>query len=365
MILQFGAGNFLRAFVDLFATESVGIPGPVVVVQSTGKERAEALNAAGGRYHVAIQGYRNGEIVDELVKVESISRALHAGSQWDEICLAGRAPDLSAIVSNTTEAGLALDSRDLEPREPFGSPPFSFPAKLLEVLRARFEAGLPGIPVMPCELVENNGERLRDLVQEQAVAWSAAEEFLDWLRNDCRWINSLVDRIVPGRPADHPGLESDPLLISAEPYAFWGVELSETEPFPFVHPAIVRTPDLQPFTLRKVRILNGAHSALVARSRDFGIETVREAVEDPELGSWLKRLLFEEIVPVIEGRCEDPEGFAHETLDRFRNPFLEHQLSAIALNHEAKVAVRLEPTREEFRSRFGKEPPLLTSILRS
>lgn len=358
MILQFGAGNFLRGFADLFAGE-LDPPLDITVVQSTGTERAEALNKADGKYHVAIRGLSDGKIIDETIKVSSIKRALHAGTQWDEILQRGAAPELTAIISNTTEAGLALDKRD---RKNELSPPFSFPAKLLSVLRHRFEAGEDGLWILPCELIESNGNCIRQLVLEQAAHWNADDALIRWLNGECRWINSLVDRIVPGRPDQHSLLDQDPLLISAEPFAFWAVE-TEDPGFPFTgHPAVVMSEDIQPYTLRKVRILNGAHSALVAKTTGTSIETVREAIEDPKIGEWLNRVLFEEIVPTIEGRCESPEAFARETLDRFRNPFLNHELSAIALNHDAKWQVRLEPTIREFEERFGKKPLLLSAI---
>lgn len=364
MILQFGAGNFLRGFADLFVHELDQNPGtaigPVVVVQSTGFERAEALNRAGGRYHLAIRGYRGGRVVDETVRIDSIRRALHAGSQWDDVLAVACDPDLRAILSNTTEAGLALDEGDI-----FFSDraPRSFPAKLLAVLVARYETGQPGPWVVPCELLESNADRLRELVLWQAERWLLPDDLRDWLETGCRWVNTLVDRIVPGPPQVHPLLGTDPLLLSAEPFAFWAVETESTD-FPFApHPAVVLSSDIHPYTLRKVRLLNGAHSALVARAAGTGIETVRGCLDDAEIGPWLERLLFEEIVPVLEGRCEDPAGFAGEVLDRFRNPFLEHRLSAIAVNHESKVAIRLEPTVEEYREKFGGAPRLLSAVL--
>jgi tagaturonate reductase len=355
MILQFGAGNFLRAFVDLFVSQT-GFDR-IVVVQSTGIERADALNRAGGKYHVAIQGFADGRVIDETEEVTSIKEALHAGTQWDRVLDAARDPALRWIVSNTTEAGFALDEADLAN---VGTP-HSFPAKLLAVLLARHAAGLPGVTILPCELIEHNGSRLRELVLDQAVRWSVPAPALAWLKDECRWINNLVDRIVPGPPKSHPLLESDPLLLSAEPFAFWAIETAGD--FELKHPAIVTAPDITPYYLRKVRILNGLHSALVCKALPMGIETVREAVEHPEVGPWLQRLLDEEIVPVLEGRVEDPAAFGRTTLDRFRNPFLEHKLSAIALNHEAKMKVRLLPTYEEYRTKFGREPELLAALL--
>ncbi|BCX48439.1 tagaturonate reductase [Haloferula helveola] len=362
MILQFGAGNFLRAFVDLFAAQLNRDPstavGPVIVVQSTGIERAEAINKANGRYHVAIQGFQDGEVVDQTELVDSIERALHAGTQWNEILEVAADPALKLIVSNTTEAGLALDERDTEPLDP----PHSFPAKLLSALLARHKAGGSPLRIVPCELIENNGDRLRELVLEQAQRWSVDPEIEAWLRDSCSWVNNLVDRIVPGPPKDHPLLESDPLLLSAEPFAFWAIQTEGD--FEFDHPAVVKAPDITPYYLRKVRILNGLHTALASHAPGLGIATVRECVEHPEVGPWLQRLLDEEIVPILEGRVDDPAGFGKVTLDRFRNPFLDHQLSSIALNHESKVRVRLLPSYEDYRSKFGRDPEILGKLMR-
>ena len=355
MLLQFGAGNFLRAFVDLFVSQA-GFDR-IVVVQSTGIERAEAINKAGGRYHVAVQGFMNGQVVDETEEITSISHALHAGTQWEEVLEIARSEDLKWIISNTTEAGFALDEADVANT----GTPVSFPAKLLAVLLARYQAKRPGVMILPCELIEDNAHRLRELVLEQAARWSVDGEAIEWLCTSCQWVNNLVDRIVPGPPNEHPLLGQDPLLLSAEPFAFWAIET--TGEFPLKHPAITVAEDISPYYLRKVRILNGLHTALASHALPMGIETVREAVEHPEVGPWLEILLFEEIVPVLEGRVDDPAGFAHATLDRFRNPFLEHKLSSIALNHEAKFKVRLLPTYQDYKAKFGTEPRILKKLV--
>lgn len=357
MILQFGAGNFLRAFVDLFVSQT-GFD-EIVVVQSTGIERAEALNRARGRYHVAIQGYSDGRVIDDVVEVSSISRALHAGTEWSKVLDHARQADLRWIVSNTTEAGFALDPRDVANN----GVPYSYPAKLLAVLLARHAAGLDGITILPCELIERNGDRLRELVLEQAARWQTSDTIVASIRDECRWVNNLVDRIVPGPPKSHPLLENDPLLLSAEPFALWAIESASA--FELAHPAVITAADITPYYLRKVRILNGLHSALVCKALPMGLETVRDALGHTEIGPWLQRLLDEEIVPVLEGRVEDPAGFGRITLDRFRNPFLDHKLSAIALNHEAKMKVRLLPTYDEYRARFGRDPELLSALVRN
>jgi tagaturonate reductase len=361
-ILQFGAGNFLRAFADLIVAQAnrdaTTAVGRIVVVQSTGAERADALNRVGGRYHVALQGFADGRVIDQTETVDSISRALYAGTQWEEVRTVARSPRLRWIFSNTTEAGFALDARD--DVRPADAAPHSFPAKLLDVLLARHETGGNGLAIVPCELIEANGQKLRDLVLQQADRWQVAPAAREWIVRDCRWIDNLVDRIVPGAPDAHPFKAQDPLLLSAEPFALWAI--GSMEPF-IQHPAIVLTDNLQPYYLRKVRILNGAHTALVAHALPLGVKTVGECVAHPQIGPWLERVLFEEIVPVLEVRVADPAGFARTTLDRFRNPFLRHQLSSIALNHEAKVKVRLLPTIEDYRLKFGKAPPLLSAAL--
>jgi tagaturonate reductase len=362
-ILQFGSGRFLRAFADLFVhqanQEGQGV-GRVVIVQSTGGERAGGLNKQAGRYHVVIRGLENGQIVDRVEVVESVSRALTATSDWDAVCRLAQSSELKVILSNTTESGYELDPAD----GPGSAPPRSFPAKLLEVLRQRYSAGMPGVTIIPCELREQNADLLHGIVLQLTRDWQLPADFQNWLRHQCAWLNTLVDRIVTGTPKEHPLLEQDQLLTVCEPYALWAIQRKPgIEPF-LHHPAVIWTPDVQPYFLRKVRILNGAHSALLIKARPRGFTTVREAVKDPELGAWLERLLFEEIVPVLEGRVEDAARFARQTLERFRNPFVEHKLADIATHHEKKVAVRLLPTRTEYMDRFGRMPPLLDEVLK-
>jgi tagaturonate reductase len=209
--------------------------------------------------------------------------------------------------------------------------------------------------------------RLRALVTEQTDRWGWTDAgFRRWLNEECQWVNNLVDRIVSGMPAEHPLKDSDPLLTVTEPYQFWAVEDKPGTAF-LNHPAIHRVPDVRPFGLRKVRILNGAHTAMLAYCRKYRpeIQLVREAVTDPQVSEWLRGLLFEEIVPTVADRVPDAEGFAHQTLERFANPFLDHKLSAIALHHDKKVPVRLVPTRDEFTAKFGHVPARLEEAIRT
>jgi tagaturonate reductase len=360
-ILQFGAGRFLRAFADLFIHQAnqTNPVGKVVIVQSTGDDRAGGLNRQGGTYHVVIRGLENGQVVDRVETVESVSRAVVATSQWDEVRQLARSPQLRLILSNTTEAGYNLDRAD----KPTDAPPRSFPAKLLAMLRERYDAGLPGLTIIPCELRENNADTLQGLLRLLADAWHLSDAFVTWLQTECVWLNTLVDRIVTGTPKEHPLLAEDAMLTVCEPYALWAIQ-TKPKAWRFLeHPAVTWTPDVTPYFLRKVRILNGAHTALLIRAQPRGFVTVREAVNDPEMGKWLERLLFEEIVPTLEGRVEEPVQFAKQTLERFRNPFLEHKLADIATHHATKVQVRLVPTKAEYEAKFGKSPPLLTEVL--
>ncbi len=360
-ILQFGSGRFLRAFADLFVSqanaEGQGI-GKIVVVQSTGDSRAGGLNAQGGKYHVVIRGFENGEVVDRVEVCDSISRALHAGTQWDEVLAVARSPELHTILSNTTEAGYKLDDD-----APTDAVPKSFPAKLLAVLRARFEAGSPAPTVIPCELIEGNAGLLKRVVLDLAAVWNEPSPFREWLLN-MPFLHTLVDRIVTGTPADHPLLATDPMVIVAEPFAFWALEDHPASRFKLQHPAITRAADVQPYFLRKVRILNAAHTALLIKAKPLGFAIVRDAVNDPKLAAWLKRLLHEEIVPTLGARVDGGQRFAEQTIERFRNPFLDHKFADIALHHESKLKVRLVPTAEEYQAKFGREAPLLTEVIR-
>ena len=360
-VLQFGSGRFLRGFADLFISHANAggqAVGRVVVVQSTGDARAAGLNQGAGRYHVVVRGYEDGEVVDRVEVCDSVSRALHAPTEWPAVLELARSPALRTVLSNTTEAGYVLDPAD----GPTDSPPRSFPAKLLAVLHARWRAGGEPLTVVPCELIEGNAGILRGLLARLATDWRLPAEFHDWL-GYCPVLHTLVDRIVTGTPADHPLLGIDPMLIVAEPFAFWAVEDHPASQFRLQHPSVVRTPDVTPFFLRKVRILNAAHTALLVKARPRGFALVREAVEDPDLGAWLRRLLGEEIVPTLDGRVDQPARFAEQTLERFRNPFLDHKFSDIALHHASKVQVRLVPTRDEFAAKFGRQPPLLSEVI--
>jgi tagaturonate reductase len=360
-ILQFGTGRFLRCFVGMFAQElndGASSIGRIVAVQSTGAERAEQINARDGKCRAAIRGLVDGFPVDQDVDIQSISRAIPARQQWGDLLEIAQSPSLRYVVSNTTEAGLALSAEDAAGNKP----PVSYPAKLLALLATRYETVGEGLTVLPCELVEQNADRLLDLVLKQADIWHLDADLIEWLQDACSWHNTLVDRIVAAPPDDDPAGKGDPLFAVAEPFASWVIE-GESIPALAAHPAIEFVDRLEPYHLRKVRILNGAHTALVAKALPMGIETVRQAVEDERIRPWLESLLFDEIVPTIADRAPGAEPFARAALERFANPFLEHRLADVALHHDKKLETRLRPTLGEFQIAFGRKAKILGEIL--
>jgi tagaturonate reductase len=363
-ILQFGAGRFLRAFVDRFvqhANDAGRDVGSVVVVQSTPGTRAELLSSGGGGFHVVVRGIENGETVDRVEPVRSVSRALVASESWPAVLEVARSPELKYIISNATEAGYVLD--DADSAEATSGVPKTLPAKLTQVLWSRFRAEREPLTIIPCELIERNAAKLQELVVTQAERLKLSADFQAWIRR-CLWLNNLVDCMVTPPPADHPLTPKDPLFCSAEPYALWAIEKPAGRDVPlFSHPAIRVVDELSPFYLRKVRILNGLHSAMVAKFLPAGFETVQDVLRNAVATRWVRGLLYEEIVPTIAYRVDDVAEFADQTFDRLRNPFMRHKLADIALNHAAKANVRLKPTHDEYVKLFKTTPKRLAEAL--
>jgi tagaturonate reductase len=276
-------------------------------------------------------------------------------------------------ISNTTEAGIAYVE---EPR-PDNAAPASFPAKVAAFLAERFArlGGTPrsGLIFLPCELIDRNGEQLRACVLRHAVAWGLGEEFARWVTDDNRFLNTLVDRIVPGYPHEESarlaaelGYE-DRLITTGEIFHVWVIEgdagLSAELPFIEAGLNVVWTDDLQPYRTRKVRILNGAHTMLALAAYLGGLDTVREAVEDPVFGPFLRRGVFDEILPVLAFPEAEKRAFAEDVLERLANPFIRHNLLSIALNSVAKYRVRVLPALLEYRAAFDRLPAALTFSL--
>jgi tagaturonate reductase len=358
-ILQFGAGRFLRAFVDRFvqqANESGQNVGRIVVVQREPDQRSELLNQRADGYEVLVRGYQDGALVERREPVRSISRVLLAATQWRDVLAFAKSPDLRFIVTNATESGYMLD-----PKDKITTPPQTLAAKLTQVLWARFQAKAPAPTMLPCELIERNADKLKDLILTQSRTWGLPADFQKWV-GDCLWLNSLVDCIVT---MPEPALaETDPLLICAEPYYLWALEKPAGKSVRFFeHPAIRLADDIAPYFLRKVRILNGTHTAMVGKFLGQ-FDTVQALLADKPAARWIRDLMYEEIVPTLAYRLDLVASFADETFDRFRNPFTNHKLADISKGHADKVQVRLQPTREEYERLFGKAPKYIVEAMK-
>ena len=324
-VLQFGSGMLLRALCD--AAIDAAHAGPVVVVQSTreGAARTKALNANGGRFTLIERGLSNGRPVDRTATIGVISRALSADTQWDAVRDVAASPAMRVIISNVSEAGFRPDA--------------PFPARLTDALHARFTRvpDAPSVFVIPTELVPDNGPRLEAMVQERA----SEPAFRAWLDTRVRFCSSLVDRIVTAPP----GRGDDPLLTVAEPYAFWAIEADPAElraAFPIESEHVVFAPDITFYRERKLRLLNAVHTATAPLAIRAGVRTVREAVDHPMLGPFMKQL-FKEIIPAANIPEPEARAFADQVLERFANPWLDHEWRVIATNQEEKFRIRVLP----------------------
>ena len=362
-VLQFGEGGFLRGFADYFLhrmNEAGTYEGKAVIVQPIEKGLVDVLNEQGGVYHLYIRGMENGEPVSRMTEIRSVTRGINPYRDYDAfLALAGN-PDLRIIISNTTEAGIEYtDDEAFSDR-----PPKTFPAKLAVFLYRRYELGLPGFLLLPCELIDGNGDELRRCVLRYAERWGLPSGFRDWILTENRFRNTLVDRITPGYPKDDPHLPEmiascggDRLIDTTEPFALWVIEGSDEEEFPLVKTGlpVVWTDDVKPYKKRKVRILNGAHTSMVPAALLAGLTTVGEAMRDPYVRPFLTHVVQEEILPVI-GEENGSRAFAESVFGRFENPYIAHRLQSIALNSVSKFRVRCLPTMKEYREKFGKNP---------
>ena len=361
-IIQFGEGGFLRGFVDYFfhkMNEQGVFDGSVVVVQPIEKGTCHLLAAQDCRYNLFLRGIDKGRIVEEHTRVEVISRCINPYTAFEDYLALAENPDFRFIVSNTTEAGIAFVSADrLEDR-----PASSFPGKLTQLLYARYKKGLGGFILLPCELIDHNGEALLESCLRYADHWRLEEGFKTWLREENNFCSTLVDRIVTGFPADEKEMlweklgEKDELLDTAEIFHLWVIEGDHEDELPLQKAGfnVVWTKDARPYKRRKVRILNGAHTALVLGARLYGLETVRECLEEDRTAAFLRCCIFEEIIPSLGGSPEDI-AFGEAVLERFANPFIRHLLLSIALNSVSKFSVRVLPSILEYKEKFGQYP---------
>ena len=374
-IVQFGGGNFLRGFVDwavdILNDETDFGAGIAVVKARPGTYYA--LDQQDGLFTTCLRGLRGGELVEETRLIRAVNRTVYPHQDFAGYLALARADAIRFIFSNTTEAGIVFSAADRFT----DAPPATFPAKLTRFLHERYRhfagAADKGCIIIPTELIEDNATRLRQIMLEYAALWRLEPGFAHWLRESNLFCNTLVDRIIPGYPsADAERLAAelgydDRLLVAGEVYHSWIIEaprqlLSE---FPVDR---TRTPlnikivaDAAPYRRIKVRLLNGAHTAMVPLGILLGIESVREAVEHERLGPFIQALLREEIIPSVSGiPPAELEAFASAVLDRFRNPHIHHRLITIALNSSSKVKERILPSLLGSIEATGELPARLT-----
>lgn len=368
-VVQFGEGNFLRAFVDYaFQTlnNKIDFNAGIAVVQPIENGMVDMLNDQDGLYTLFTKGIKNGVAVEEKELITNIVKGIDPYINYQDYLALAKEEELQFVISNTTEAGIAYIASDTYDM----MPPSSFPAKLTRFLHERFTyfngATERGLTIIPCELINHNSDTLKQIILDYIVLWGLSEDFKDWILNDCSFHNTLVDRIVPGYPRDqieayNNQLDySDNLIVSAETFFLWVIEggddLKERLPFHKTELDVKIVADMQPFRTRKVRILNGAHTSMVPFSILHGNETVRETVEEEFTGPFMKSLVFDEIIPTLDMEKGELNEFANAVFDRFKNPFVKHQLSSIALNSISKFKVRVLPSLLAYEKRKNRLP---------
>jgi tagaturonate reductase len=375
-VLQFGEGNFLRAFVDwMFAriNRRGSFGGRVVAVQPIAAGMARQINAQDGLYTLLLRGLQDGRIVEQREIVAAVSRCVDPYADFDAYIACAANPDLRYVVSNTTEAGIKTDPADALDARPCPS----FPGKLTQLLYARFQhfsgAADRGLVMLPCELIERNGDALARTVAETARKWNLPDAFLAWVDAACLFTNTLVDRIVTGYPKDEVaelsaqlGYEDD-LLVTGEIFHSWVIEskrpLDAELPFVAAGLDVTWTADMTPYRERKVRILNGAHTMTVLAAYLAGKETVRECMDDPLIRTYMRHGLQEEILPTLTLPRADLEAFANSVTERFSNPFIKHYLLSISLNSVSKYKARILGSVLDYKRTQGRLPPRLTFAL--
>ncbi len=373
-VLQFGEGNFLRAFADYWfdvSNEKAGWNGKCVLVCPIQGGLSDLINEQEGLYTLYLRGRENGEKVDRKRVISVVSRCLnpYRDADFDAMMEVARSADLEYVVSNTTEAGIVYDPAcQLADR-----PASSFPGKLTQVLLERFKAGQKGLVILSCELIDNNGKELLRCVNQYIDQWELSDEFRKYVNEDCLFCSTLVDRIVPGRIRDPKEVErleqlhgyADPLLDVGEVFGVWNIEgpawLEEKLPFKKAGLNCPVVPDVTPYKKRKVRILNGAHTGFVLGAYLAGFDIVRDCMQNDTVLKFMNTMLYDEVIPTLPLDKDDLMNFASAVQDRFNNPFVNHELMSISLNSTSKWRARDLPSLIEYKEKTGKLPECLTA----
>ncbi|MCR5459944.1 MAG: tagaturonate reductase [Acetatifactor sp.] len=375
-VVQFGEGNFLRAFVDDMidlANEKGCFDGDVVIVKPRDSGSLESFHKQDCQYTVQLRGIDGGEAKKINRIITSVADAVEAYGEYEKFMGLARIDALRFVVSNTTEAGIVYDASDRFE----DCPPESFPGKLCKFLYERYKAfdgdREKGLIMLPVELIDDNGIRLKECVLRQADNWHLEDGFLDWVEEACIFTSTLVDRIVTGYPADEAaqlceefGYQDD-LIVTGEPFALWVIEsnkdVSEEFPLPKAGLPVLFVENQKPYKQRKVRILNGAHTSFVLASYLCGNDIVLESMQDEVILNYVKETIYDEVIPTLTLPKADLEDFAQAVLNRFNNPYVKHALLAISLNSVSKWRARCMPSFLAYAKQEGKLPKHLTFSL--
>lgn len=373
-VLQFGEGNFLRAFVDYFIdilNEKTGFNSKVVLCQPIAPGLADMINEQEGLYTLYLRGFQNGQKVNHKRIISCVSRCLNPYKDFDALLACAENLDLRYIACNTTEAGIVYDASC----QFTDAPADSYPGKLTQLLYRRFqtfgkEAG-KGFVILSCELIDNNGKELEKCVLQYAKQWELGTDFTEWIQKENIFCSTLVDRIVTGYPraeADAINEENgyiDQLIDTGEIFGFWVIEgpesLKKELPFEEAGLPVLITDDHKPYKQRKVRILNGAHTSFVLGAYLAGQNIVRDCMNDDVIQKFMNKTIYEEIIPTLTLPKEELEDFAASVTERFKNPFIDHALLAISLNSTSKWKARVMPSLKGYLEKTGSLPACITA----
>ena len=376
-VLQFGEGNFLRAFADYMIDRAVAAgvyDGSIAVVQPIDAPLMKFFAEQDSVYTVLLRGKEEGVTLDEPYTVTAVSEVISAYADYERFMDLAALDTLECVISNTTEAGIVFDKNDCFE----STPPVSYPGKLTKFLYARYKAFdgdmSKGLVIFPVELIENNGGKLKECVLKLCDAWSLEEGFVSWVTDACMFCSTLVDRIVTGYPRKAGEADAiceklgykDNLLDICEPFALWVIEASDTERARKVLPLdkaglpVVFTNDQKPYRERKVRILNGAHTSFVPAAFLAGQDIVRDCMADGVIRPFIDRCIYSEIMPTLTLPKDDVKAFADSVCERFENPFIDHELISICLNSVSKWKARVLPSVIDSFEANGKLPSCLT-----
>ena len=377
-VVQYGGGNFLRAFVDYFfdlANEKGLFDGSVAIVESLPNSNVDRFKGQDCQYTLQLRGNINGEKYVETRVITSVEKALTIYHDFDEYMALAREEELRFVVSNTTEAGIVFNGDDKFEDKFY----VTFPAKLTQFLYERYQHFKgdrnKGLIMLPVELIDDNGIVLKKYVLDYADLWNLEDDFKEWLKDACIFTSTLVDRIVPGYPRDEKDQicaelgYNDDLLDTAEPFALWVIEspkdISKELPLDKalegkVNMNIIFTDNQKPYKQRKVRILNGAHTSFVLAAYLMGHDIVKESMDDPLVRNFMNDTIQKEIIPTLTLPVEELKAFADAVTDRFNNPFIKHALLSISLNSVSKWRARCMPSLLGYVDKFHELPKNLT-----